>query len=250
MHTSTIRRALLAAALLAAAAHPAHAQASRVRLHVEPGALDSAEARRVADRVALGLDAIERTIERPIALAGDGHLDVYVARGGVAPADARRDPSAIVLDAARLDEWTAPWLHEIAALAARDLDTRATREELASAIAAEAQGWRPSAVVDATPEDRAAHAALATIAGERALRLVGRRSTVDPAADDRAMRAAYRDLSRSFARHLVAHVGSARALRLLEARDAGAYRRLTGHTLVEWQADWLAAIGAGRSSAA
>jgi hypothetical protein len=247
------------AAHVRAAASPI--ETPRVRLWVAPGALTAEQARSFAARLTVGVEAVERTLGRTLDRAryGGDRVEVFVADGIGAShvyagyAHMRHARAWLYLDAARVRDGAAPYLHETTHLVAWRYGSHSLREGLASwvesTVSARGEGEHSQlfGVRDVASADALAHRALATPAGESALRAVGAPGPADAAITAGApeVRAAYYVLSQSFVRHLVERVGLPATLQLMEADAPDAYERLTGRPLAGWRASWLAAIGAG-----
>ena len=232
-----------------------------VVLWVAPGALSQAEAAAFAAELDAGTASLA-------ALLGGGldrehyrydRVQVFVSRRiGVSHvyagyAHPRFDKPYLFLDAGKVRDGGAPYLHELAHILAWRFGSHSLREGFATYLALEvsAAGVGSSGglfgMTDRAAADSLARALRDTPGGRAALPWIGRGGYADASVtstENMQSRAAYYVLGQSFVRFLVERLGMAGFRRVLEAQDTDAAFAATGRSAEEWRNAWLASLTA------
>jgi len=242
-------------------AEVAPVRAGRIVLWAQPDALPADEARAFASELEIGLAAIIRLTGEQVDRAhyGDAEIHVFVSGrisashvyGGYA--HPRYNKAYLFLNAQRVRNRAAPYLHELTHIVLWQFGSHSLREGFASYVegrlAGEGIGYN-SGVFGPGPRsevDSAAASALASDAGRSVLGSVGRAGGTDPsitAAGNPSGRATFYLLTRSFVQHLLDETDIPTFIRLYRAEDTeAAYRQHTGRSLEQWRASWIDALG-------
>ena len=234
-------------------------EAPHAVLWVAHGALSDAEAAAFAAELDAGVQALAALLGAGLDREHyrDDRVQVFVSgRIGVSHvyagyAHPSFDRPYLFLNAGKVRDGSAPYLHELAHILAWRFGSHSLREGFATYLALEvsAAGVGRSGdlfgMSDRAAADSLARALLPTPAGQAALPWIGRSGYADESVtstENPESRAAYYVLGQSYARFLVERLGMAAFLRVLQAQDTDAALAATGRSGEEWRNDWLRSL--------
>lgn len=234
-------------------------ETAHVVLWVALGALSQAEASAFAAELDGGVSALTALLGGGLDREHyrDDVVQVFVSGGiGVSHvfagyAHPRFDKPYLFLNAGKVRDGSAPYLHELAHILAWRFGSHSLREGFATYLALEvsAAGVGRSGglfgVTDRAAADSLGRALLDTPGGRAALPWIGRGGYADESVtspENPEARAAYYVLGQSYARFLVERLGMPAFRRVLEAEDTDAALAATGRSAEEWRNAWLVSL--------